>query len=150
MQSYREKTPQIISVLYRKLKPGKTFEDFQEAHLPPGKPHKTEFGYDVEYFNAPTRVINAVSLTDPNMVISIGLTYGDFDEVMQEVASKKLLEAERHEKISQVADKVSMEVYLTGADNNYGKRDAKYAQLPLDKVTPELIEKLHSLLSKTK
>ena len=32
--SYKEKTPAVISILKRKLKPGKTFEDFQQAHLP--------------------------------------------------------------------------------------------------------------------
>jgi hypothetical protein len=38
--SYRDKTPSVISILQRKLKPGKTFEDFQSAHVPGENPRK--------------------------------------------------------------------------------------------------------------
>lgn len=69
--SYREKTPTIISILTRKLKPGKTFEDFQQAHLPAEQAEKNELGYDVDFFGVPTRVINAISAEDPSVIYSI-------------------------------------------------------------------------------
>ena len=46
--SYREKTPIVVSILKRKLKPGKTFEDFQIAHLP---------GANAKKMNLVTRLI---------------------------------------------------------------------------------------------
>ncbi len=146
MSNYRTQTPQIISVLYRKLKPGQTFEDFQKAHLPPGEFHKTEFGYDVDYFDSPTRVINAVCATDPNMIISIGLTYAI--QVLREVQTKIPLEELRHQNIAQVSEKVgSTELYFTAADNNYGKKEAPYSQLPLVEVTQEVLDNIKNMIS---
>lgn len=149
--TYREKTPQILSVLTRKLKPGKTFEDFQKAHLPPGKAIKTEFGYDVDYFKAPTRVINAVSATDPSIIVSIGLTYGDPEEVFKEISSKIPLEKDRHDRIAEVADKVGPSLaYFVTSDNNYGGTDPEYTQLPLSKVTLEIVATLEALVPQKK
>ena len=48
--TYREKTPTMLSILTRKLKPGKSFEDFKRAHVPVGDSKKTEFGYDIDFF----------------------------------------------------------------------------------------------------
>ena len=78
--SYWDKTHTVVSILQRKLKDGKTFEDFQKAHTPTGKVEKTTFGYDVDFFSVPTRVINAVSLQDPSVIVSIGLSYGDIEK----------------------------------------------------------------------
>ena len=144
--SYREQTPQILSILIRKLKPGKTFEDFQKSHLPPGKTTKTEFGYDVDYFTAPTRVIDAVSAADPSVIVSIGLTYGDAGDILKEVSDKIPFEKERHDKIAEVADKVSAQVFFVGADNNYGFSDSSYTQLPLTEITPEIIAALTAII----
>ncbi len=147
--SYREKTPQIISVLMRKLKPGQTFEDFQKAHLPPGDVQKTAFGYDVNYFNAPTRVINAISLSDPSMIISIGLTYGEPNEVLKEVKEKIPLEKDRRKQIAQVADKVGPAmIYFVASDENYGNPETQYQQLPCPEVTQEVIDAFEALVPK--
>ncbi|ETO92491.1 hypothetical protein [Legionella oakridgensis] len=147
--SYREKTPQIISILTRKLKPGKTVEDFQKAHLPPGNAKETEFGYDVDYFHAPTRVIHAVSVADPSVIISIGLTYGNPEVVLQEVHDKLPLEQERANKIAQVADKVGPSmIYFVASDNNYGGADE--TQLPLYEVTSEVVAAIESLIPQKK
>lgn len=149
MSNYRNQTPQMVSILYRKLKPGQTFDDFQKAHLPPGEFHKTEFGYDVDYFDVPTRVINAVCATDPTMIISIGLTYGHPDEVLSEIQKKLPLEASRHNNIAQVSDKIgSTELYFTAADNNYGKHEAHYSQLPIIEVTPIVVRNIKNMISK--
>ncbi|MDP3558859.1 MAG: hypothetical protein Q8R79_00730 [Legionellaceae bacterium] len=142
-----KKTPQILSILTRKLKPGKTFEDFQQAHLPPGKTQKTEFGYQVDYFNTPTRVINAVSVTDPTLIVSIGLSYGDPQLILDDVKSHLPVEAERAKKIAEVADKVGPSmVYFVASDNSYGVADLEYHQLPFVKVTQELVDALQAMV----
>ena len=144
--TYRENTPQILSILTRKLKPGKTFEDFQKAHLPPGNVTMTEFGYDVDYFKAPIRVINTVSATDPSIIVSVGLTYGDPKEVVQELASKIALEKGRHDQVDEVADKVGPSmVYFVASGNNYGGANPEYHQLPLFEAMPEIEIALEAL-----
>lgn len=103
----------------------------------------------MDYFNAPTRVINAISATDPTMVISIGLTYGDYKEVFDEVKDKIALEAGRHAKLAQVSDKVGTTgLYFVASDNNYGK-NISYSQLPLVAVTQELVEEINIIMSKS-
>lgn len=84
------------------------------------------------------------------MVISIGLTYGNYEEVFDEVTEKLPLEAARHEKLTQVSDKVgNTDVYFVASDNNYGK-DVAYSQLPLVAVTPELTAKINDIFSKAR
>jgi hypothetical protein len=147
MMSYREQTPQIISILMRKLKPGKTFEDFQKAHLPPGPATQTEFGYDAEYFNTPARVIDAISAADPSIIISIGLSYGDPKTILQEVVQKIPLEKDRHEKIAAVADKIGpTQVLLVRGDNNFGGTHLTHVQLPLSDLTPDLIADINAIV----
>ena len=149
--SYRDKTPQIISVLTRKLKPGKTVEDFQTAHLPPGDATRTEFGHDVDYFEAPPRVINAVSAADPTVIISIGLTYGEPESVLREISEKIPLEKERHNRIAAVADKIGPSlVYFVTGDDNLGGGDPVYEQEPLPEMTPKIIEALEQLVPQKK
>lgn len=126
--SYREKTPQILSILTRKLKPGKTFSDFAKAHLPPGRVKEGKFGYSLEYFNHPTRVINAISITDPTVVTSIGLTYGNAKSIAKEVMSK----IERRNNIDKVAEKLGpAQLFLVASDNNFGGEDPNFKQTPL-------------------
>lgn len=140
--SYREKTPTVLSILARKLKPGKTFEDFQKAHVPVGESQTNEFGYDTDFFDVPTRVINAVSAEDPNVVYSIGLSYGTLENIF--AAAKKAHQKEsqpqqRGDRLDEVCDDLAEPIFaLVGADNNYGGKDPKFEQNPLEKVTPEL------------
>ncbi len=140
--SYRDRTPQIISILTRRLKPGKTFEDFQQAHLPPGKCTPTEFGYNVDYFPIPTRVLNMISLTDPSIIVSVGLSYGaSSEEIFKAVQEKMPVEHERAKKIEAVSEKAgATQLFAVAADNNYGDRNPDYSQAPLIPVTPELVE----------
>ncbi len=146
--TYREQTPQIIAILTRKLKPGKTFEDFQQAHLPPGKVHKMELGYDVDYFPLPTRVINMVSLTDPSLIVSIGMSYGEGDAIFKAVQEKMPIESERAKKIAEVSDKAGpTQIFAVATDNNYGARHMECPQAGLIPVTPELIAMLAQLFA---
>lgn len=152
--SYREKTPTVISILTRKLKPGKTFSDFQKAHIPSGNVEKTEFGYDVEYFNVPTRVINAVSAEDPSVIYSIGLSYGDISEIFSEAMAKSKEDSKsgnRGDKLDEVCDDLTEPVIaFVGADNNYGGKDPKYEQGSLATVTPEIVQAIKNIKSQNK
>lgn len=145
--SYREKTPQIISILTRKLKPGKTFEDFQQAHLPPGEVTKTEFGYDVDYFSIPSRVINMISITDPSIILSIGFSYGTPEQILAAVEEKLTTEPGRAKRIAEVADKLPSQFFVVASDNNYGCKHLDCKQEELVKITPEFIKQFAELLS---
>jgi hypothetical protein len=147
--SYRDKTPQVLSVLTRKLRPGKTFEDFQNAHLPLGKVEKDTFGYNVDYFDHPTRVINAISITDPTIIISIGLTYGDVKSIATEAVEKINTEIERRNQIDMVAEKLgTTQLFLVASDNNFGGKDPKFIQRPLEndpKAILDIINKKNNI-----
>ena len=116
--TYREKTPTVVSLFVRKLKPGKTIKDFQEAHLPDGLSTKTEFGYDADYFGVPTRVINAVDTEDPSIVYSIGLSYGDIETIFHAVSKKSQTEAGRHDKLEDIVDQVRPPAIAFVANDN--------------------------------
>lgn len=63
----------IVSILVRRLREGKTYEDFREAWLP-----EKGFGW-------PTRVISAQRLDDPREIVTIG-----FSDIEPEKAEKLL------------------------------------------------------------
>ncbi|MEM7361843.1 MAG: hypothetical protein AAF335_02415 [Bacteroidota bacterium] len=148
--NYREKTPAVVSILIRKLKPNKTFEDFQKAHIPPGDAEKTDFGYDVDFYGVPTRVINAVSTEDPNIIYSIGLSYGNFYDILNE-ATKKSQEDNRSDKLEEVCDYIAKPVIaFVGSDNNYGGSNPTYEQVPLLEVTEEVTQKIESMKNNIK
>lgn len=140
--SYREKTPTVISILQRRLKPGKTFEDFQAAHVPGDNAKKHAFGYEVDFFGVPTRVINAVSTEDPSVIYSIGLSYGDIADIFSEAVSKSQEDAKagrRGDKLDAICDDIAPPVIaFVGSDNDYGGKGEDYEQAPLAKVTPEM------------
>lgn len=152
--TYREKTPTVLSIRTRRLKPGKTFEDFQKDHIPEGKVEKTEFGYDVEFFAIPTRVINAVSVEDPNIVYSIGLSYGDIADIFAQAAAKMKEESVpggRGDKLDDVCDDiVDPAIAFVGSDNNYGGKDPQFVQGPLAQVTPEVTAAVKALKNPNK
>ncbi len=149
--SFKEKTPQIISILTRKLKPGKTFKDFQEAHLPPGECRKTEFGYEVDYFPLPTRVINSISLTDPSIISSIGFSYGTKEQIFKAVEERLPIEAERAKKIAEVSEKVGpTQLFVVATDNNYGGAHQNCPQEDLIQLSPELLQGISEFLGSKK
>jgi hypothetical protein len=63
----------IVSILVRRLREGKTYEDFREAWLP-----EKGFGW-------PTRVVTAQRMDDPREIVTIG-----FSDVAQEEAEALL------------------------------------------------------------
>src|SRR3954464_2647860 len=63
----------IVSILVRRLREGKTYEDFREAWLP-----EKGFGW-------PTRVVTAQRMDDPREIVTIG-----FSDIGQEEAQALL------------------------------------------------------------
>lgn len=89
--------PRTMSVLFRKLKDGKSYHDFRKAWLPPVENIN-------QYFHAPTLVINACNIKNPNEIISLALIWEDIQEAIQNYERYQETEALRHQRIEQVTD----------------------------------------------
>lgn len=86
----------VISVFRRRLREGKTFEDFVEAW-------GAERGFGV-----PTRVFNAVSLNDQRDIMTVAFVQvaaGAFAEAAESVAEQ---EAVRHSRIDEVIESTEL------------------------------------------
>ncbi|EKD92282.1 MAG: hypothetical protein ACD_29C00086G0003 [uncultured bacterium] len=123
------RNPMIISILYRELHDGKTFDDFHKAWFPPKQHcHEIEKGGEIfqQVFPAPTRVYNAVNMSNPNEILSVGFTWIDSEaqgnQMMEYSAQAGLdkLNQERHDNIDQVAKKVSSTMYELKSSDNLG------------------------------
>lgn len=86
----------IVSVLVRRLKAGRTFEDFVRAW-------EADQGFGV-----PTRVFNAQSLEDPRDIISIGFAALDPGQLQQGIARSLAPEAVRHDRINEVIESTTL------------------------------------------
>lgn len=86
----------IVSVFVRRLKEGRTFEDFVLAW-------EADQGFGV-----PTRVFNAQSLDDPRDVISIGFVALAPDELQPGIAGSRAPEAVRHDRIDEVIESTTL------------------------------------------
>lgn len=123
------RNPMMISVLYRELHDGKTFDDFHKAWFPPKEYcHEVKKGGETfqQVFPAPTRVYNAVNTENPNEIVSVGFTWIDSEEQgaqMMEYAKKlgkDKLNQERQDNIDRVAKKVSSKMYTLQTSDNLG------------------------------
>ena len=86
----------IISVLVRRLKEGRTHEEFV-----------AEWEAD-QGFGVPTRVFTAQSLEDPRDVITIGFVAVSAEELAEWAASASAPEAVRHERIDSVIESTEL------------------------------------------
>lgn len=89
--------PLTLSVLFRKLKNEKTYQDFREAWLPPVQDTS-------KYFGMPVLVINAQSVQDPSEIISVGLIWANVQEAINEYMQYQKTEELRHEKIDKITE----------------------------------------------
>ena len=121
--------PYMISVLQRHLHSGKEFDDFHQAWLPPTEYCKPVTEGDIhypQYFAAPTRVINAVCMHNPNEIISVGLTWIHTPEQAQAMTAFGRGETipgsqERSERVGQVAEKIGQtKICIVKSDDNIG------------------------------
>jgi hypothetical protein len=98
----------VISVLTRRLREGKTYEDFREAWLPD------------EGFGFPTRVVSAQRVDDEREVITIG-----FSELSEEEAEAELQrigpqEERRHDRIDAVVEpEMTRHFYVQVAEDDF-------------------------------
>lgn len=104
-------SPNVVVILNRTLKEGKTFEDFYEAWKPPVEGiqcGKNKNFYN--YFSGPVRVINVQNAQDPREILSIGMMWGEQHQLdncfAEEIKFREKTEQLRAEKIEKVADKV--------------------------------------------
>jgi hypothetical protein len=82
----------VVSVFRRRLKEGKTFEDFKAVW-------EAEKGFGV-----PTRVFNAVNLEDPREVLSIGFVGVEPDDLAASIERVSDQEKVRHDRIAAVIE----------------------------------------------
>jgi hypothetical protein len=97
----------IISILTRRLREGKTYEDFREAW-------QRAYGFGI-----PTRVVSAQSLDDPREIVTIGfsdLEVSEIDAFLERIGPE---EARRHERIDAVIDPgMTRRFYVQVADDD--------------------------------
>ncbi len=98
----------VISVLVRRLREGKTYEDFREAWLP-----EQSFGF-------PTRVLSAQRVDDQREVLTIGLS--ELDEAQAEAQFQRIgpQEQRRHDRIDAVVEPdMTRQFYVQVADDDF-------------------------------
>ena len=98
----------VISVLSRRLREGKTYEDFREAWLP-----EQGFGF-------PTRVVSAVNVEDQREVITIG--FSELDEAEAEAQLQRIgpEQERRHDRVDAVIDPgMTRHFYVQVAEDDF-------------------------------
>jgi hypothetical protein len=98
----------VISVLVRRLREGKTYEDFRQAWLP-----DQQFGF-------PTRVVSAQSVTDEREIITIG--FSELDEAEAEAQLQRIgsREQRRHDRIDALIEpEMTRQFYVQVAEDDF-------------------------------
>jgi hypothetical protein len=91
----------VIGVVFvRKLRPGKTYADFEAAWFP-------EVGFGV-----PARVISGPGVTDPSEVVTVGFVDAAPDDLAELGASVAAAEAARHDKIDDVIESTELRTFF--------------------------------------
>jgi putative acetyltransferase len=96
--------PQSVTLLYRKLKPSQSYDDFYAAWLPAKvktNPRKTP----AAYYPMPVRVINATNCDNPQDVISIGLVWEKAENLLEQADKYTKQDSARAQNIAEVAKK---------------------------------------------
>ena len=97
----------VISVLTRRLREGKTLEDFRAAWHREGG------------FGVPTRVVTCQGLDDPREIVTIGFTDIQVDEIEGFLQRTAPEEARRHERIADVIEPATTRAfYVQVADDD--------------------------------
>jgi hypothetical protein len=86
----------IVAVFMRRLKDGKTFDDFKEAW-------EADKGFGV-----PTRVFNAVNLADEREILSVGFVALDAEALAAGVEQAAAQEQVRHDRIDDVIESTEL------------------------------------------
>lgn len=98
----------VISVLTRRLREGKTYEDFREAWLPD------------QGFGFPTRVVSAQRVDDEREVITIGFSELSKEEAEAELQRIGPQEERRHDRIDAVVEpEMTRHFYVQVAEDDF-------------------------------
>jgi hypothetical protein len=98
----------VIAVLTRRLREGKTYEDFRKAWLP-----EQGFGF-------PTRVVSAQRVDDDREIVTIGFSQLDEGEAEAQLRRIGPQEQRRHEKIDEVIEPdMTRRLYVQLADDDF-------------------------------
>ena len=98
----------VVAVLGRRLRAGKTYEDFRRAWLP-----EQGFGF-------PTRVVSAQAVDDDREIITIG--FSELDEAEAEAQLRRIgpQEQRRHDKIDEVIEpEMTRRFYVQLAEDDF-------------------------------
>lgn len=82
----------FVTVIIRRLREGKTYDDFREAWYPD------------KGFGVPVKVINATREDDPAEIASIGFVDVSADELAPSLERVAAAEAVRHDRIAEVIE----------------------------------------------
>lgn len=109
----------FASVFVRRLREGKTYDDFKAAWYP-----------DVG-FGVPTRVINGVRLDDPREVLSIGFV-DPAGQSLEEIGARiGAAEAKRHDAIDHVLESTELRaVYALVDDQDFSDAPHPFSDNP--------------------
>lgn len=89
----------LVSIFVRRLKEGKTYQDFRVAWYPD------------KGFGIPTRVINATRADDPQEILSVGfvaLPPGEIEKFVSQIAAQEQV---RHDRIDEVIETTMLRGY---------------------------------------
>jgi hypothetical protein len=98
----------VIAVLIRRLREGKTCDDFREAWLPD------------QGFGFPTRVVSAQRVDDDRELVTIG--FSELDEAEAETQLQRIgpQEERRHERIDEVVEhEMTRRFYVQVAEDDF-------------------------------
>ena len=96
----------IISILTRRLREGRTLEDFRAAWQREGG------------FGVPTRVVTGQGLDDPQQILTVGFTNIEPEEIAAFLERTAPEEARRHERIAEVIEpEMTRAFYVQVADD---------------------------------
>ena len=97
----------VISILTRRLREGKTLEDFRAAWHREGG------------FGVPTRVVTGQGLDDPREIVTVGFTDIELDEIEAFLERTAPEEGRRHERIADVIEPaMTRAFYVQVADDD--------------------------------
>lgn len=98
----------VIALLIRRLREGKTYEDFRQAWLPD------------QGFGFPTRVVSAQRVDDDREIITIGFSELDEREAESQLQRIGPQEQRRHERIDAVVEsEMTRRFYVQVADDDF-------------------------------
>ncbi|MCA1706861.1 MAG: hypothetical protein LC808_27805, partial [Actinobacteria bacterium] len=93
-------------VFVRRLREGKTYEDFRDAWYP-------EVGFGV-----PSRVLSGPNIFEPREIVTVGFVNADVNDLQSLGAQLAAQEAKRHDRIAEVIEHTELRTFFTIEDDS--------------------------------